>query len=142
MIYLDANVFVIANLDTEKLGDDARSLLKDVQTGKLEAASSALSFDEIVWAVKKNRTLEDSIMAGEAFLNMPRLKLVAVNGDLLASTLTIMREYHLNPRDSIHAASAMTEGIDTIVSQDKHFDKLKEIRRKDVSRARHDSTSF
>ncbi len=74
-------------------------------------------------------------MAGEAFLNMPRLRLVAVNGDLLASTLIIMRKYHLDPRDSIHAASALAEGADTIVSEDKHFDKVTEIKRKSLSQS-------
>ena len=123
----------MANLNTEPAGDDARSLLKDVQLGKLEAASSALSFDELVWAVKKYRTLEESVMAGEAFLNMPRLRLVAVNGDLLSGALAIMRKYRLDPRDSIHAASALSEGAEVIVSMDRHFDRLKEIRRKSVS---------
>jgi len=132
LIYLDANVFILANLDTGRRGDSARSLLKDVQSGKLEAVSSALSFDELVWAVKKNRTPEDSVLAGEAFLNMPRLKLGAVNGDLLASALAIMRRYRLDPRDSIHAATALNEGAEIIVSVDKHFDKVGEIRRRDV----------
>jgi len=135
VIYLDANVFIIANLDTGSMGDGARSLLKDVQSGRLEAASSALSFDELAWAVKKNRTSEDSLLAGEAFLNMPRLKLVAVNGDLLASSLVIMRKYRLDPRDSIHAASALAEGAGTIVSEDRHFDEVKEIKRKGVSQS-------
>jgi len=132
LIYLDANVFILANLDTGRRGDSARSRLKDVQSGRLEAVSSALSFDELVWAVKKNRTSEDSVLAGEAFLNMPRLKLGAVNGDLLASALAIMRRYRLDPRDSIHAATALNEGAEIIVSVDKHFDRVREIRRRDV----------
>ena len=86
-----------------------------------------------MWAVKKYRTLEESVMAGEAFLNMPRLRLVAVNGDLLSGALAIMRKYRLDPRDSIHAASALSEGAEVIVSMDRHFDRLKEIRRKSVS---------
>lgn len=136
MIYLDANVFVFANLNTQGVGDAARSLLKDVQTGKVEAATSTLSFDELTWAVKKNRSPEDSVVAGEAFLNMPRLKLVEVDADLLAGALKVMREYSLDPRDSIHAASAMKEGASVIVSTDKHFEKVRELRRRDVSGGR------
>jgi len=132
MIYIDASVFVFATLNTEQVGDEARSLLRDVQTGKLEATSSALTFDELVWAVKKNRTSEDAIASGEAFLNMPRLKLVDVDGNLLARALALMRKYQLDPRDSIHAASAMTVGAEVIISTDKHFDRVKEIRRKGI----------
>jgi len=132
VIYLDANVFVVANLNAEDLGDRARSLLEDVQVGKVEAASSALTFDELVWAVKKYRTADDSIKAGEAFLNMPKLKLVAANGDILAMALSVMKEYRLEPRDAIHAATAQNEGAQVIVSFDKHFDRLKQFKRKDV----------
>jgi predicted nucleic acid-binding protein len=66
---------------------------------------------------------------------MPRLKLVAVDGDLLAVALSIVRKYRLDPRDSIHAASAMSEGADTVVSTDRHFDRVKEFRRKNISDA-------
>ncbi|TLY15369.1 MAG: PIN domain-containing protein [Thaumarchaeota archaeon] len=112
---------------------EARSLLRDVQTGKLEATSSALTFDELVWAVKRNRTSEDAIASGEAFLNMPRLRLVDVDGNILARALALMRKYRLDPRDSIHAASALTEGAELIISTDKHFDKIREIRRRGIS---------
>ena len=110
--------------------------MKDVQLGNVDAASSALSFDELVWVVKKHRNVEDSLMAGEAFLNMPGLKLVTVNADLLASALRVMKEYRLDPRDSIHAASALSEGAETIISEDKHFDRVKQIARRGISGSR------
>jgi len=133
VIYIDASVFVFAALNTENAGDEARSLLRDVQTGKLEATSSALTFVELVWAVKRNRTSEDAIASGEAFLNMPRLRLADVDGNILARALALMRKYRLDPRDSIHAASALTEGAELIISTDKHFDKIREIRRRGIS---------
>jgi len=107
LLYLDANVFIYAALNREDIGDRARSLLREVQQGKLHAISSALTFDELVWAVKKHRSLEDATAAGEAFLNMSCLKLMDVNGDLLSSALELIRKYQLDPRDSIHAASAL-----------------------------------
>ena len=63
---------------------------------------------------------------------MPRLRLVDVDG-ILARALALMRKYQLDPRDSIHAASALTEGAELIISTDRHFDKNKEIRRKGIS---------
>lgn len=35
----------------------------------------------------------------------------------------------LNPSDALHVASMMNNGIKEIISEDKDFDKLKEIRR-------------
>jgi len=132
LLYLDANVFIYAALNREDIGDRARSLLREVQQGKLHAISSALTFDELVWAVKKHRSLEDATAAGEAFLNMSCLKLMDVNGDLLSSALELIRKYQLDPRDSIHAASALLENAEMIVSTDEHLDKVKEIRRRPI----------
>ncbi len=132
MIYLDANVFIFAALNTERMGEEARRLLRKVQEGELVAASSTLSFDELVWAVKRNRTADDAITSGEALLDMPRLKLVNVDPDLLAKALAVMKEYRLDPRDAIHAASALKEDAEAIVSTDKHFDRVKEIERRGI----------
>lgn len=132
MIYLDSNVFIYATLNNERIGDAARLLLRRVQSGEVKAASSTLSFDELVWIVKKNRTFEDAIASGEAFLNMPALKLVEVDEELLAGALLVMKKYGLDPRDSIHAASAMQEMADTIISTDRDFDRMKEIKRQEL----------
>ena len=130
MLYIDSNVFVYAALNTEELGDRARLLLSRVQQGKERAVTSALAFDELVWAVKKHRSLEDAVSAGEAFLNFPNLKLVVVNGDLLVSALNLIKKYRLDPRDAIHAATAVMEKAKTLVSTDSHFDRIKELKRK------------
>ena len=132
MLYVDSNVFIYAALNREEIGDRARSLLRDIQRGKLRAASSALTFDELVWAVRKHRGFEDAIAAGDAFLNMAGLKLVDVTGDLLSRALGLMTQYQLHPRDSIHAASALWENSEAIISTDKDFDKLNEIRRRTI----------
>jgi hypothetical protein len=130
MLYLDSNVFLYAILNDEELGERARNLLRQVQLGKENASSSALTFDEIVWVVKKYRTLKDAIRAGEAFLNFPNLKLITVNGDLLALALNLIKKHGLRPRDSIHAASAIANKTEVIVSTDEDFDRIKELSRK------------
>jgi hypothetical protein len=130
VLYLDSNVFIYAALNTEDIGDRARALLRRVEQGEEKASSSALTFDEVVWAVKKYRTLDDAVMAGEAFLNFRGLRLVSVDGDLLAVALDLIRRYGLDPRDSIHAASTISGKAEAIVSTDEHFDKVKELQRK------------
>ena len=46
MIYIDSNVFIYATLNTEELGEKARSLLQTIQQGEEKAETSALTFDE------------------------------------------------------------------------------------------------
>jgi hypothetical protein len=55
-----------------------------------------------------------------------------VDVDLLTIALEMIRGHGFDPRDSIHAASALTEGAEVIVSTDEHFDRLTEIRRRGI----------
>jgi predicted nucleic acid-binding protein len=132
VLYLDANVFVYAVLNRESIGERARYLLSRIQEGKKAGSSSALTFDELVWAVRRHRSPEDAISAGEAFLGMPGLKLLEVNGDVLSSALDLIRAYKLDPRDSIHAASALAESAEALISNDEHFDLVSGLRRKAI----------
>ena len=130
MIYIDSNVFIYACLSSDEIGERSRSLLKSVEQGEVEAASTTLSFDEIVWAVKRYRTMEQAISAGEAFINMPRLSLVAVDENVIRYAIDLMKRYSFDPRDAIHAASALLCRAESLISSDLHFDKLKEIPRR------------
>lgn len=130
MLYIDSNIFIYATLNTEDEGNRARTLLRKIQNGTEPAATSALTFDELVWTVKKHRNIEDAISAGEAFLNFPNLTLIPVNGELLSSALNLIKKYNLDPRDAIHAATAITEKAKAMVSTDTHFDRIKELKRK------------
>ena len=132
MIYIDSNVFIFAALNNEELGDSARVISEEVENGNPEALTSALTFDEVILIVKKNRNFEDAISLGEAFLNMPGLYLVNVNQDLLAISISIMRTYKTVPRYSIHAATSITQKANIIISEDTNFNKIKELERKGV----------
>jgi len=132
MLYIDSNVFLYAALSQEKKGSRARALLGEVQQGKESACSSALTFDEVVWVVKQHRGIQEAVAVGEAFLNFPNLKLTPVDGDLLTQALKIIKKYGLDPRDSIHAASAISENAETLISIDQHFDRIVGLRRESI----------
>jgi len=132
MIYLDSNVFIFASLNNEELGNSARFILEEVENGNIEASTSSLTFDEVVWIIKKNRSFEDAIAAGEAFLNMQRLHLVDVNPDLLALSISIMKKYRTDPRDSIHAATAIAQKATVFISEDSDFNRIGELKRNSI----------
>ena len=132
MIYLDSNVFMYACLSSDDIGERSRSLLRNVENGSVEASTSALSFDEVTWAVKRYRTIKEALSAVEALINMPKLNLVSTDETILRSALDLMRRYAFDPRDSIHAASAILCKADTMISSDPHFDRLKELPRKQL----------
>jgi uncharacterized protein len=114
------------------LRDKSRSMIRDLQNGKILAATSVLSFDELILAVKKLRGEGEGVTAGEVFLNISGLAILDLKQDTLNSSLSLLKKYHLNPRDSIHAASALNAKAEYLVTEDPDFDALAEIERKPI----------
>jgi predicted nucleic acid-binding protein len=129
MIYLDANVFLSAILNREDEGEKARDLLQKLQKAEIVAATSALSFGEVFWIVRKHRGFISALKAAKTLLEIPNLTFLEVNDQTLWSAYNLAEKYRLDPRDAIHIACALDHAIFTIVSEDEHFDKVKEIKR-------------
>ncbi|MFQ6127728.1 MAG: type II toxin-antitoxin system VapC family toxin [Thermoplasmata archaeon] len=129
MIYIDSNIPIYAALDPRKKGKWCRSVLEKIEGGKHPAVTSALTFDELVYYVRREAGLEESLQIGQAFLEMPNLTFLPVNDFVLWKSLELMREHHLFPRDAIHAASAVNSGVIAVYSEDKDFERVKELRR-------------
>ena len=132
MIYIDTNIFLNAILNRGKMGEKARELIKKIQKGEIFAGTSALSFDEVFWVVKKYRDFDDALKATKAFLEIPNLMFFDVNDEIIWVAYNIAEKYRLDPRDAIHIASALNHGIFTLVSEDEDFDRVKEIKRKSL----------
>lgn len=129
MIYLDSSAFLNAFLDVGEKGNAARVLLDRVQKGE-PAATSALTYDEVFWVIKKYRCFESALLTSKALLQTPNLTFLPVDVEVLWTAYGLSEKYKLNPRDAIHAACALANGIHTVVSDDKDFDRVKEIKRK------------
>ena len=127
VLYLDANVFVFAAVNTEELGVNARSVIRKIQLGEDIAVTSALTWDEVFWAVKKH-SVELAFEVSEAMLNLPNLEIVSADKELALSALRLMRECHIAPRDALHAATAIACGVDFLVTSDPHFSRVKELK--------------
>ncbi len=131
MIYLDANVFLNAILKGNA-GRRARDLLRKVQNGEITAGTSALTFDEVFWIVKKHRGFDSALKATKAVLEIQNLTFIEVNDKIIWQAYDLAEKYRINPRDSIHAACAISKNIYVIFSEDSDFDKIKEIKRKSL----------
>jgi len=132
VLYLDANIFIFAALNTEEIGNKAVSLLEEIQRGDEQAVTSALTFDEVFWEVKKNRGMEKAIETAEAMLNFPNLEIVAADKTVVYSAIEVIKKYHLAPRDALHVATAIGEKVDYVVTADVHFGRVKELKIRDL----------
>ncbi len=131
MRYLDASVFLYYILDPESGRNRiaSKSLLMKVAEGSMHGATSVLTWDEIVWAVKKKVGLDIAKTEGAKFLRFPGLRLLEANETVLITAQSLVDGYDMRPRDAIHAACCIENGIEEIITSDPDFDRVEGLRR-------------
>ena len=134
LLYVDSNVFLyptIYRLETIEEAKESKKFLLKISEGSVEACTATITWDEIVWVIRRIFGLKPSIELGRKFLEFPNLKLLNVKRSTVLRAQELMEKYEIKPRDAIHAATALENDIEIIVSYDKDFDKLEEIKRLD-----------
>lgn len=130
MNYLDSNLIIYAILDDTETGEWSRKILERVQNAQMPGCTSFLTFDEVYYKVNKVRGIDVAVINTTAFLSMPNLRFININDIIIWKALELIKEYHILPRNAIHASTAFIEGAEIIISQDADFDKIKGLKRK------------
>lgn len=122
-VYVDSNVFIGPVIYADGgLASDASGVLKLIEGGEVTAYTSALTWDEVVWVVRKAMGRADSVEAGKKLLGFPNLRFVAVTEDILRSAQRLVDEEGAAPRDAVHLASAESRGVELLISDDGDLD--------------------
>lgn len=130
-MYIDANVFIYATLDTGKEGKAARKIVRELESGSTSGAISPLVLDEVAWALRKAKSMEFAVKAWREIMQIPNLKILPMDESASFRVPSLM-EAGLKPRDAMHAAIMLENAITTIISSDHDFDKIKSIERKNL----------
>ena len=129
MIYLDANIFIYPITGTGTKSEACIEILDKVFNGEQEAGTSVLTWDEFQYSLWKTIGKEKAIEESSIFLKSPNLKFFKVDSEIIQKAQKLSEEYNLKPRDAIHTASMIVNGIKEIISDDPDFDKVQEIKR-------------
>jgi hypothetical protein len=132
MPYIDSNVFIYPILyekEQEPKVKKAIETLQGIESGQIPAYTSTLTWDEVVWVVRRTMGKDEATSQGQKLLGFLNLIWIPVDENILNRAQALMNRYSLNPRDSIHVSSAIERKIATIISDDKDFDEVKEIKR-------------
>lgn len=128
---LDAAVFMYAGGAAHPLRAPCQVLLQRAKEGTFSATTSAEVVQEILHRyVAVHRTAIGIAMAREA-LALFRPVLSLTDSTIRRVPDLVQRYPALSARDLVHVATCIEEGIDTIVSPDRGFDHVAEIRRLD-----------
>lgn len=129
MIYLDANIFLYVLTGNPQQSSSCLSILKQVTEGTLDGCTSYLTWDEVLYALMREIGRINAIEESRKFLTMPHLSFIDVDYSIISKAQELIEMYKVDPRDAIHAATAILNGCTEIVSDDKDFDVVKELKR-------------
>lgn len=129
-MFIDTNVFVEAAIGRDEKGRNCRNFLARVEKGEQHAVTSVLVFDEVLYILEEK--IGDRKTAGsyvKRFVSMPNLKISDTTVWQLNRVLKSFEESSLRPRDLLHVACMLENGTSAILSYDRDFDSVKEIKR-------------
>lgn len=147
-IFIDANIFLYKIFDHWRYAERCGALLKDVNSGKISAASSIIVLNEVFHRVmiaevvekqglnprhavsylKENpdeiRNLSAARSAIEEIEQIENLKIEEVGIDIMIQSLDCSRRYCLLSSDAIHLATMQKVGITALASNDRDFERV------------------
>ena len=125
-MYADAGLFLLPVLYTERLPQVAAAarFLESLARGTRRVATATLTWDEVVYVVRRLLGPEDSIAKGQELVEFPNLTWLRVDLAVLRRASDLYRSLPIHPRDAIHAAAAFEAGEREILSEDRVFDRV------------------
>jgi len=127
-VYLDSNILIFAFVNKDEKGEKARALFDKIVRGQLEAVTSNLTFDEVFHKVNKLVGREKALSSTQSALGIRNLRFLDVDGTVVRKAHELLSKYPLHPRDAIHVATAIIWGASSIITDDKDFSEVKEIK--------------
>lgn len=128
--YIDSNIFIAPLIyEHSRRATDSKKILTAVEKGEFSAYTSTLTWDEVVWVVKRVLGNADSIQAGGKLADYPNLRFVSASEEIIRSAQRLLSEYRVGPRDAIHAASALSKPVNVLLSDDSDLDVIREVKR-------------
>jgi len=125
MIFLDANFIIYLNLGVKEVEN---FYIKVLQEDRL--ALDPLVIDEVIYISKKkyNVNFNDTISFLDEIV-LPNSLILPIRKEDYDKAKEIMLQYNLKPSDTFHVAVMLNNSISKIISEDKDFDRTKEIHR-------------
>jgi hypothetical protein len=133
LVFLDSNIFMYAAGAPHTYKDPCVRILSEVEIGALTAAINCEVLQELLYRYTYIKLADKGIQLCREILNYPLTILDVTERDvrLAIDLLEAHRDAGLEPRDAIHAATMLNNGISRLISADKDFEHLSLVARID-----------
>ncbi len=92
--------------------------------------TDVLVLDEVIYISRRKYGIpyDISLKFIESIV-LPYVSIINLGEDEYKLAARILVEYNLKPSDSLHLGAMLNNGINLIISEDKEFDRVKEVKR-------------
>lgn len=125
--FVDANILIYSYVDS-KYRAPCLDLMSAVATGHADARTSSAVLEEVWHIAKSGRAGELGELVSHAYTLFTPL--LSVTDDAFRHALGL-KARGIGTNDLVHAGTCIAHGIDTIVSADSDFDRIKGLHRID-----------
>ena len=129
-VFIDTNTPMYAAGTPHPLRDPCQAIIRAVAEGKLEAVTDAEVLQEILYRYLHIGEREKGLMVFDRFRRIMLGHILPLDEEDVQRARELAEEYpRLSPRDLIHLAVMLRHGLHEIISADRGFDRIREIRR-------------
>jgi predicted nucleic acid-binding protein len=124
--FIDSNIFIYAAQSHPRFGKKCRQIIEDIENEKIVAITSSLNISEVGEVISRYVGKEEAIKAVELVSALP-MSIEPVTKENSIDAISIYCKYNINYADAIIVSVMQEKFVDTIITNDKHFDKVKGI---------------
>lgn len=130
-VFIDSEVFIFSTGKNHPLREPCRDILRAVLEMKISAVVNPGVVSEVIRFHSDNNSREMALHAGRLMLALSS-RILPIAPEDIALALDLMAAHPgLAMRDSLHAATMIRSGIDSIISANTGFDSLPGLIRRD-----------
>ena len=126
-IGLDSNVIIYFLDDDQRYAKTCREIFSNMEKKKNIGITSGLSYLESAVSAMRTKDIPTLTMIKSFFLQMPGLKVVMPDYDILDKALYLRATYNIKAIDAIQLATAIHNDCSLFITNDKNITKIKEI---------------
>ncbi len=127
-LFLDTNVFLYAAGGPHPLKEPCGRVLKAVADGTVEAVVDAEVLQELLYVLERRGMLRQGAALVSSVVELVTRVLPVSAHDIELTCKLLLKGTGLPVRDALHVAVMMNNGLDSVVTADRHFAMVKGLR--------------
>ena len=128
--FLDSTTLIHAIDKNAEYHDQCLKVITRAAKGQINTATSLETLEETLFILSKLTTTTTALRATQDFLKMTKIRKLEMNQTILEQALEIIETTQLKrSKDAINVATMLEHDIQTIISEDKDYDKVSLIQR-------------